>query len=112
VPDVGTSNLVLQPGDQGPQEMIGQVANGLHVLRLYGMHTVNPVSGDFSLGISGHWIRDGALAEPVRELTVAGNLVQLLRRVRGLASDLRFIFAGGFCGSPSLLIEELAVAGN
>jgi PmbA protein len=82
------------------------------VLKLHGLHTVNAVSGDFSLGVSGHWIRDGALAEPVRELTIAGNLLQVLQRVQALASDIRFIFAGGFCGSPSLLIEELPVGGN
>jgi PmbA protein len=112
VPEVGVSNLVLQPGAVSPEELIGRVSNGLHVSQLHGLHTVNTVSGEFSLGLTGHWIVNGALAQPVRELTIAGNLIDLLMRVVGVASDLRFIFAGGFCGSPTVLIEELPVGGT
>jgi PmbA protein len=112
VPEVGVSNLVLQPGSASRDELISRVSNGLHVSQLHGLHTVNPVSGDFSLGLTGHWIRDGALAQPVRELTIAGNLIDLLKRVEAVATDLRFIFAGGFCGSATVLIEELPVGGT
>ena len=73
---------------------------------------MNPVSGDFSLGLTGHWIENGQLTRPVRELTVAGNLIEVLKKVVAVASDIRFIFAGGFCGSPTLLIEELPVGGT
>jgi PmbA protein len=112
VPEVGVSNLILQAGSSSREVLISQVSNGLHVSQLHGLHTVNPVSGDFSLGLTGHWIRDGSLAQPVRELTIAGNLIDLLKRVQLVASDLRFIFAGGFCGSPTVLIEELPVGGT
>jgi len=112
VPEVGVSNLVLTPGSISREALLGQVANGLHVSQLHGLNTVNPVSGDFSLGLTGHWIENGQLTRPVRELTVAGNLIEVLKKVVAVASDIRFIFAGGFCGSPTLLIEELPVGGT
>lgn len=112
VPEVGVTNLVLQPGGQTREEVIGRIQDGLHVEQLYGLNTVNPVSGEFSFGVSGHWIRRGLLAEPVREVTIAGNLIGVLEHVVGIASDLRFRFAGGFCGCPTILIEELAIGGD
>jgi len=111
VPDVGVSNLVLEPGGQSRAQLLGRVADGLYVAQLHGLHTVNPVSGEFSLGVTGHWIRGGQLTQPIREMTIAGNLIELLRHVVAVANDLRFTFAGGFCGSPTILIEELSVAG-
>jgi PmbA protein len=112
VPEVGVTNLVLQPGVESREALLGRVKSGLHVEQLHGLNTVNPVSGEFSFGLTGHWIRDGQLAEPVRELTVAGNLIGLLTMIVALADDLRFLFAGGFCGCPTVLIEELAIGGD
>lgn len=112
VPEVGVTNLVLLPGRVSRQALLARVSNGLHVEQLHGLNTVNPVSGDFSFGLAGHWIRDGRLAEPVRELTVAGNLMGVLKTIVGVADDLRFRFAGGFCGCPTVLIEELAIGGE
>ena len=112
VPEVGVTNLVLQPGTHKRDDIIGRVDDGLHVEQLHGLNTVNPVSGEFSFGVSGHWIRNGRLAEPVREMTVAGNLIGVLKLIVGVADDLRFRFAGGFCGCPTVLIEELAIGGD
>ncbi len=70
------------------------------------------MSGEFSLGLTGHWIEKGQLTKPVKELTVAGNVIALLGKVVALADDLRFMFAGGFCGSPTVLIEELPIGGS
>ncbi|HEY0493345.1 MAG TPA: TldD/PmbA family protein [Candidatus Dormibacteraeota bacterium] len=112
VPEVGVTNLVLTPGQLSREALIARVDNGLHVSQLHGLNTVNPVSGEFSLGITGHWIENGRLTRPVRELTVAGNVIDLLKRVVAVADDLRFIFAGGFVGSPTVLIEELPVGGT
>jgi len=111
VPEVGVSNLVLTPGELSRDALLARVDNGLHVSQLSGLNTVNPVSGEFSLGLTGHWIERGRLTKPVKELTVAGNVIALLKKVVAVASDLRFIFAGGFCGSPTILIEELPVGG-
>jgi len=111
VPEVGVSNLVLKPGDISRDELLARVDNGLHVSQLSGLNTVNPVSGEFSLGLTGHWIEHGQLTKPVKELTVAGNLITLLKKIVAVANDMRFMFAGGFCGSPTVLIEELPVGG-
>lgn len=112
VPEVGVTNLVLTPGDISREALIRRVDNGLHVSQLHGLNTVNPVSGEFSLGITGHWIEKGELTHPVRELTVAGNVIDLLKRIVAVGNDLRFIFAGGFVGSATVLIEELPVGGT
>jgi PmbA protein len=111
VPEVGVSNLVLRPGELSRDALLARVDNGLHVSQLSGLNTVNPVSGEFSLGLTGHWIKNGQLTMPVKELTVAGNVIALFKKVVAVASDLRFMFAGGFCGSPTVLIEELPVGG-
>ena len=112
VPEVGVSNLVLEPGDLSREALLARVDNGIHVSQLSGLNTVNPVSGEFSLGLTGHWIEKGQLTKPVKELTVAGNVIALLGKVVALADDLRFMFAGGFCGSPTVLIEELPIGGS
>jgi PmbA protein len=112
VPDVGVSNLMLEPGSRSRTELLARIDDGLHVEQLHGLNTVNPVSGEFSFGVAGHWIHGGQLTQPVRELTIAGNVIELLGKVVALANDLRFIFAGGFCGAPSVLIEDLAVGGT
>ena len=112
VPEVGVTNLLLTPGNISRDVLLARVSDGLHVSQLHGLNTVNPVSGEFSLGLTGHWIENGQLTRPVRELTVAGNLLDLLKRVVAVADDMRFIFAGGFAGSPTVLIEELPVGGT
>ncbi|HET9849248.1 MAG TPA: TldD/PmbA family protein [Candidatus Dormibacteraeota bacterium] len=111
VPEVGVSNLVLKPGELSREGLLARVDNGLHVEQLSGLNTVNPVSGEFSLGLTGHWIEKGQLTRPVKELTVAGNVIELLKKVAAVASDTRFVFAGGFIGSPTVLVEELPVGG-
>jgi len=111
VPEVGVSNLVLTPGNLSRDALLARVDNGVHVSQLSGLNTVNPVSGEFSLGLTGHWIEHGQLTRPVKELTVAGNVIALMQKIVAVADDLRFMFAGGFCGSPTVLIEELTVGG-
>jgi len=111
VPEVGVSNLVLTPGELSRDALLARVDNGVHVSQLSGLNTVNPVSGEFSLGLTGHWIEHGQLTRPVKELTVAGNVIALMQKIVAVADDLRFMFAGGFCGSPTVLIEELPVGG-
>jgi PmbA protein len=111
VPEVGVSNLVLTPGSISRDALLARVDNGVHVEQLSGLNTVNPVSGEFSLGLTGHWIEKGQLTKPVKELTVAGNVIALLKKIVAVADDLRFMFAGGFIGSPTVLVEELPVGG-
>jgi PmbA protein len=74
-----------------------------------GAHTANPISGDFSVGASGFWIENGICAYPVREITIAGNIIDLLRSIDAVCSDLKF---SGRIGCPTLRIRELSIGGK
>ena len=107
-PGVGCHNLWLEPGPQSPEAIIASVRSGLYVTEFIGFG-VNPVTGDYSRGASGLWIENGELAYPVEEITVAGNLNDMLRHIAAIANDLVFRDA---VSSPTLLIEGLTVAGS
>jgi PmbA protein len=74
---------------------------GLYVTEAMGIHTANPVSGDFSIGVSGLWVQGGRTDYPVKEAVISGNLLDLFRDVQAAGDDLRFF---GGIGAPSLLI--------
>ena len=73
-----------------------------------GLHTVDPISGDFSLGCSGKWVDHGNTVHPVKSVAVAGNLFQLFKDVTGIGDDFRFM---GGIGSPSVLVKGLKFSG-
>ena len=109
MPGVGVTNLYLEPGKESLEELLGAVARGLYVTEVMGMHTANPISGDFSVGATGFWIENGKKLYPVREITIAGNILDLMKNVAAVGSDLRF---SGRIRSPSLLIKELSIGGK
>ncbi len=113
VPAVLPTNLFVAPGDSDPEEIVGEVRDGLYAMDLSGLGTggANPISGHLSLGVNGRWIRGGKLAEPVREMTVAGHLLDLLRDIDAVGSDLRFVPVWGFAGAPTFRVARLAVGG-
>jgi PmbA protein len=76
-----------------------------------GMHMVNPISGDFSIGAAGIMIENGERTYPVRGLTIAGNLTDLLKGIEVICSDLRFIPFSANLGSPTLLVSGLSISG-
>jgi PmbA protein len=108
-PGMGISNLFILPGTASFQELLDGLGRGLLVENVMGLHTVDPVSGDFSLGCSGQRIENGKKIHPVKSITIAGNLYELFRKVTGVGRDLRFF---GAVGSPSLLIEGLTIGGE
>ena len=108
-PGVGISNLFVERGDQPLPRLMENLFTGMVVEEVMGLHTVDPISGDFSLGCSGDWIDKGKKIHPVKSIAIAGNLFELFRRVIGVGEDLRFF---GGVGSPSLLIKELVISGN
>ena len=80
---------------------------------LIGVHSgANPISGDFSVGVNGLILQDGAPAEPVREATIASTILDILRDVVAVGNDLRFLPFGGSIGTPTILIGEMTVAGT
>ena len=106
-PSPSTSNLTLSAGSVTVNELIGDIVEGLYVTEMMGS-AVSGITGDYSRGASGFMIRDGALAEPVAELTVAGNLLGMLRELTP-ASDL--VVRRGV-DSPTVRIDGLTVAGG
>jgi len=112
-PSVSASNLVVAPGEPSFAELLSEAGDGVLVTDVAGLHSgVNPVSGVFSVGASGRVIRDGELAEPLREFTIASDLVSMLRAVRAVGADSRWVPFGGSVRTPSLLVGEMTVAGS
>jgi PmbA protein len=112
-PSVGTTNLVVEAGDQDLAELITQAGDGLYVTDVAGLHSgVNPVSGTFSVGAAGRLIEGGELGAPVRELTIASDLVSMLQAVRAVGSERRWVPFGGSVKAPPILVAEMAVSGS
>lgn len=106
-PGVGSSNLYFAPGESTPESLIAGVKNGFYVTDLFGFG-VDTVSGDYSQGAAGLWIENGALTFPVNEVTIAGNLKDMLRNVDGVGNDLVF---RGSSASPTLRLSRMTVSG-
>jgi len=106
-PGVSTTNLTVEPGEHDLAALMAQARTGLLVTSMFGP-SLNANTGDWSVGVSGDWFENGELAYPVTEITVAGNLIDIYRRVIA-GSDLEI---RGSANSPSLLIDALAIAGK
>ena len=106
-PGVGCGNLYLEPGTLTPEEIIGAIPAGLYVTSLMGFGT-NLVTGDYSRGATGLWIENGQLTHAVEEVTVAGNLGEMLLHVTAIGNDLVF---RGPVASPTLRIDGMTIAG-
>ncbi|MET0615286.1 MAG: TldD/PmbA family protein [Thermoleophilaceae bacterium] len=112
-PSVGTSNLIVDPGDRDLAGLVAEAGEGLYVTDVAGLHSgVNPVSGTFSVGASGRLIENGRLGTPVREITIASDLVSMLKSVRSTGSEARWVPFGGSVKAPPLLVAEMAVSGS
>ncbi|MCX5748682.1 MAG: metallopeptidase TldD-related protein, partial [Candidatus Saganbacteria bacterium] len=111
-PVIGPNNMFVEPGTSSREKIISKITKGILIMRLMALHTINPVSGDFSLGAAGLMIENGKTTYPVRGITISGNLIELLRSVEEIGNDLEFFAQADNCGSPSLLIGSLDVSGN
>lgn len=107
-PDTGPTNLYISKGIRSPKSIINSVKKGLHVTRVMGIHTANPISGDFSFGAAGIMIENGEKTHAVRGITIAGNLIEILMQIEEVGLDLRFF---GSVGAPSLLISNISISG-
>jgi PmbA protein len=106
-PGIGSGNLYLVPGTLTPEEIIASVPAGLYVTSLMGFGT-NIVTGDYSRGATGLWIENGQLTHAVEEVTIAGNLAEMLANVTAIGNDLVF---RGSVASPTLRIDGMTIAG-
>ncbi len=109
-PSVGLHALCLGPGRLDRQALFEEIGNGIFVRGVNGLHSgVNPVSGDFSVGAYGHKIRDGLLAEPFSEATIASTLQRMLLDVVLIGGDFEFLPNGS--GMSSIAIDDIALSG-
>lgn len=107
-PDVGPTNMFLRPGTCSRDDLFRMAGNGLYVTEAMGVHA-DPISGDFSFGVTGSLIEDGRCGRPVRGITIAGNIRELLTAMSAVADDLRFF---GAFNAPSVLVNEIMVGGE
>jgi PmbA protein len=112
LPSVSPSNLVVGEGPHTFEELLGKAGVGVYVTDVAGLHSgVNPVSGVFSVGASGRVISGGELAEPVREFTIASDLVGMCGLVSAAGAESRWVPFGGSVRTPPLLVGEMTVSG-
>ena len=107
---IGPSNFYIEAGKDDPGALVRGLDRALAVTSLLNLHTIDPVSGEFSLGATGTYLEKGAPLHPVQGITIAGNLTHLLSSISAVGTDLTFGSSG--IGSPTLVIAELSVGGT
>ncbi|MGH8885065.1 MAG: TldD/PmbA family protein [Egibacteraceae bacterium] len=113
LPGVSPSNLYFVPGDEDQAALLARADTAFYCQQVIGIHSgANPISGDFSVGVSGLMVRGGEFAEPIREAALAGTFPGMLSGLVAVGSDLRFIPFGWGLGGVTLLIEGMTLAGE
>lgn len=111
LPSVGITNFFIEAAsgkDAVPvREIVGCIDRGLYVIDAMGLHTANPVSGEFSVGVSGLWVEKGRIRHAVKEAAISGNILDFFGNIRAVGNDLRFY---GNVGGPSLVISNVDVS--
>jgi PmbA protein len=105
---VSPNNFYLEAGETPPDKIISSLEKGLILIRTLG-HGLNPVTGDISRGAFGLWVENGEITYPVSEITISGNLGEILNNIEMIGNDLEF--QSPICG-PTIKIQELTVAGE
>ena len=112
VPSPSPSNLAFASTGESRAEVLAKAGRALLVQDFHGVHSgANPVSGDFSVGATGRMIEDGDLGAPVKEVTIAAPMLEMLTNVEAVATDLRWLPFGGSFGGATTLISEMTIAG-
>lgn len=104
---IGPTNFYLKAGKYTPEEIISSTKKGLYVVELIGFG-VNTVTGDYSRGAVGIWIENGKLVHPVQEVTIAGNLREMLKTIEMVGNDVAFL---GSIAAPTLKIGKMVISG-
>ncbi len=111
-PGISGSNFYLLPSKTKNNNLIKNISRGIKIRSLIGLHTADPISGQFSLGATGELIENGQLKHTVKNIAIAGNLLELLKNISAIGSDLLFMSDSGALGSPSLVIKNIQAAGE
>jgi PmbA protein len=105
---IGPTNFYLKGGSYSAEEIVRSVKAGLYVVELIGFG-VNTVTGDYSRGAVGLWIENGRLTHPVHEITIAGNLREMLRDIEMIGNDVTFV---GSIAAPTLKLGNMVISGE
>lgn len=112
-PHVGSTNLIIGGPVTPRDEILASIDKGFLVTEVSGIHSgANPISGDFSVGAAGHLIEGGSLVAPVREVTIAGNMLSMLDSIEAIGDDHRWVPFGGVVQAPTILLGEMTVSGG
>lgn len=111
---IAPSNFYIENGNKTFEELVRGIDNGVYIINLAGLHSgLNPVSGDFSLSAYGYEILNGKIDKPINQITIAGNLYEVLLDIEAIGNDLTFSLPGNSqFGSPSIRIKQLSIAGD
>ena len=112
LPEVGPTNLQLEPGPHSPEALIAGVERGLYVVATRNVGGINPISGDYSVGASGRWIERGELAGPVSGVTIAAPILEMVANLSAVGSDLRWVPGQGAIGAPTVRIDGVTIGGR
>ncbi len=111
LPSVGITNLFITPAagidTVAKDNLFSSLHSGLYVVDAMGVHTANPISGDFSVGVTGLWIEGGEVQFPVKEAVMSGNILDFLDTIETVSDDLKFY---GNIGAPSLIIPGVDIS--
>ena len=109
LPEVGTSNLVLKGGSQTSAQLVACVKKGIYLTEFMGLHTIDPISGDFSVGAKGLLIENGEKTRAVSGITIASNLLDFMKNLAAVGFDVEFF---GSVAASALLVENITVGGE
>jgi len=111
---ISPTNMYIKPGKSSLDELMKNINEGVIITDVQGLHSgLNPISGDFSLSAQGFFIRKGRKEQPINQITISGNFIELLQNVEEVGEDLRFgLPSNSYIGSPSLKIKHLDIAGE
>jgi len=108
-PEVAPSNVILVPGETSVNDMLREMGRGVLLTGFLGMHTADPISGDFSVGAQGLYFEGGELKYPVRTFAVSGNIFELMKRIVHVGNDFEMF---GSIGVPSMAFEYMDIGGE
>ena len=102
----GSHNLIVQPTGENFEQLLQKMGTGLLVTEVLG-HGLNMVTGDYSRGAAGYWIKNGVIAHPVEEITIAGNMANMLKQIVAIGTDF---IPHSSKQTGSILIENMTIA--
>ncbi len=113
LPETGISNFYIEPSIKTKDHILSKIDRGFYVLDIIGLHSgINPVSGQMSVGAKGIFIDKGLLTFPVKEVTIATDLLSFCSSLAEVGDDLKFMPSGGYIGSPSMLLKDITLSGS